>query len=821
MLSTVASFKKIGWQRTLVMVAAGLVGFALNLFPVYIFDGLWLFVGQIPALVAAILLGPLGGLVAAAGAIAGLTTSALTSSGQVTLTQGMTWTLLVLEAVAVGALSKRRHPQWAALLFWGLVGAPVLVVFLFIFRSMAPGDVTMVIIKNVVSGVFNVTVASVLAGRGYFATRSASERGSADTIVQRFNSRISAVVAVPVLVVLIVVSNVSQRSAERAAMERLELEAARGATTLDEYVTAHQRTINLIARTVELRAGETVQEQSQLLAAARASHSGFLTMFIADSVGVVRVVASETPLSAPTLAPVGDRPYFAEAMRTSLPYTSGAFQGRSFGHDIIAAISAPLISPQGHAFGIVEGSLNLGALNRVVAIPRDLELTIIDKVGHVVYSSAPTRHAALSDLPTFAGAAAARRGTLWNSDRRLITSRRETFFASAPTSIGWNVLVEVPRYVALRRAEANGTAVFVACLLLFAITMVAVRYVNGLVAEPLVELEAQAAALQWGTPLHEPGSAVRKIVPPREIAVVRTALLEAHRRITESFVATQRAISDRDAALKLRDQMLLDLDGVVRERTRQLETERDRAESSNKAKSTFLANMSHELRTPLNVVLGRTESLTEGVYGDLAPRQTDALMEVENQGRRLLSLINNILDLARIESGKVVVAMAPVNVRHLIEEIVAAFTDIVIARSVSLSVEAPESNCVVSADAFLLRQVMVNLVGNAIKFTPAGGHVAMVVVAGRDDHITEVRVQDNGIGISPDRLPLIFGAFEQADTSNTRAYGGTGLGLTISRSLSEAMGMFITVESRPGEGSTFTLHFATSGAADAVSPTIA
>ena len=823
MLPTAAALARDVRQRALFVVIAGIIGFTLNLFPVYIYGGLWLFVGQIPALVCAILLGPVAGVAAAAGSVAGLTTSALNSSGQVTLSQAMTWTLLLLEAAAVGQLSKRRQPLMAILLFWGLVGVPVLVVFLSMFRSMSPGDVTIVVLKNVVSGLFNVTVATVLAGRGYVKASFTTANAAADTIVRRFNSRISAVVAIPVLLVLVVVSNVSQRSAEQVAMGRLALEAARGATALDEYITAHQRTINLIARAVELRVGETAAEQSQLLAAARASNSGFLTMLLADSVGVVRAAASsaENPLKLATLAPVRDRPYFTEAMRTLLPYTSGAFQGRSFGHDIIAAISAPLISPSGHARGIVEGSLNLGALKSVVALPSDLELTIIDKDGHVVFSTAPTRHAALSDLPAFAGAGAAHTGTIWNPDRRLITSKRETFFATAHTSIGWNVLVEVPRYVALRGAETNGTAVFAACLLLFAVSMIAVRYVNRLVAQPLVELEAQAAALQWGAPLHEPNSAELKITPPREIAVVRTALLDAHRRITESFLATQRAISDRDAALKLRDQMLHDLDGVVRERTRELESERDRADSSNKAKSTFLANMSHELRTPLNVVLGRTESLTEGVYGHLSARQTDALGEIENQGQRLLSLINDILDLARIESGKVVVSMAPVNVRHLIEEIVASFADIVIARGVSLSVDAPESSCIVNADAFLLRQVIVNLAGNAIKFTPAGGRINIGLVAGSDGHITELRVADNGIGIAPDRLPLIFGAFEQADASNTRIYGGTGLGLTISRSLSEAMGMYIAVESRPGEGSTFTLHFAPSVAADATSRTIA
>jgi signal transduction histidine kinase len=458
---------------------------------------------------------------------------------------------------------------------------------------------------------------------------------------------------------------------------------------------------------------------------------------------------------------------------------------------------------------VVEGSLDLAQLSAVLSKPTDLDISVVDQEGHVAYSTATGRRPVLSDMPAAIPRGARGFGRVFNNDPRLITSKRETFYAIAPAALGWSVLTEVPRYVALKSAELNSTAVFLACLLLFAGSLASVRLANRVVTEPLVDLELQAAALQWGTPMVEPATAGRTLRAPREIAVVRDALTNAGKRISESFLSMQRALADRDAALAERDQTVRHLDTLVHERTLELQSERDRAAQASVAKSAFLANMSHELRTPLNVMLGRAEAFAEGIYGPLSPAQREAFGEVDAQGRRLLALIGDTLDLARIESGKLSVEMLVLDVLPLLREVVASFQDIAATREVALSLGASVSSCVVHADAFRLRQIIVNLVGNAVKFTSNGGHVRVTVEVRSDDGTpVAIHVADTGIGIPSDRIPIIFGAFEQADASATRVHGGAGLGLTICRALSDAMGMRVSVVSEVGQGSTFSLHFA-------------
>ena len=811
-------------HRVLFVLGAGAVGFVLNTFPVYVLGGLWLPIGQIGALASGLVFGPVAALLTAVFTLSGLGVAALTAAS-ISLSQMVTWSVLALEAAAVAVLARRFRPVVALLVYWVCVGVPAIAFYSFAVRRMTPPDVAIVVGKNVMTGLFNILVASILVGRRPFGNPAESTGERQHSVVSMLNARVSSIVAVPVLLAMVVVSTLSQRTAEHAATERLRLESARSAIALDQYLQAHQRTVMVLAATVVEAVGESTSDRYQLLNAARRANPGFLTMLIADSSGRVLAVSSGAPGKLPPLSsfnPVSDRPYFTEAMRTALPFVSGAFLGRNFGRDVIAGVSAPMLGRDGRAVGVVEGSLNVKELSTIVGAPAGLDVTVVDRERHVVYSSAPQHHRILSSIsPTIALGTWAS-GTGWSDDPRIMTSRRETYYAVAPAADGWSVFIEMPRYVALRSAEINGTGVFLACIMLFLASLIAVRFVNRAIVDPLLALESQAAALNWGGSLPEITSGPRIGAPPREIAMVGVALEHASRRINEAFFDTRRALADRDAALSEREETVRNLDAIVRERTRELTTERDRAQAASRAKSAFLANMSHELRTPLNVVLGRAEAFTEGVYGALSAPQQDALVEIDVQGRHLLALIDSILDLARVESGKLTVERRPVELRALLTEVVGSFLDISVRREVQLRLDAPASDAVVRADAFRLRQIIVNLVGNAMKFTPPRGlvTVSLEMAAGTGTPVA-VHVWDTGIGIAPDRLPHIFDAFEQADTSSTRVHGGTGLGLTISQSLSTAMGMRISVTSRPGEGSTFTLHLNDAHAAvgaDAVVP---
>ncbi len=327
---------------------------------------------------------------------------------------------------------------------------------------------------------------------------------------------------------------------------------------------------------------------------------------------------------------------------------------------------------------------------------------------------------------------------------------------------------------------------------------------------PLLERQLRKEGLD---PAHVPGEAASW-----------RAFLE---RISRTYCDAdeERSLRERAMALAARDtREALDALLIANEQLRQSKQEAARArfeaEAANRAKSEFLANMSHEIRTPMNAILGYSELLSDP---DLEHQRDEHLATIRRSGQHLLSIINDILDISKIEAGQLKIESVPCRLGEHVDGVVALLRPLASAKGLELSVEwCGDVPGIVRTDTTRLRQILVNLVGNAIKFTTQGGVGIQIspvepppgAGARAGATLLQFSVRDSGIGMTPEQVSRLFKPFVQADASTTRCFGGTGLGLAISKCLAEMMGGTVRVESSPGIGSTFHATISVQGASE-------
>ncbi len=312
-----------------------------------------------------------------------------------------------------------------------------------------------------------------------------------------------------------------------------------------------------------------------------------------------------------------------------------------------------------------------------------------------------------------------------------------------------------------------------------------------IVAENVKELDPASAALDVG---QTPWSILSApLVTEGKVTGLLFAIYNSRRRITDDEIDIAQNIAHQIAGVIARVRLF-----------RQLTTTNEELARANKVKAAFLANMSHELRTPLNSIIGFSELLMKSKKDPPSPRQQDSLEKVLRNARHLLLMINDVLDISKIEAGRMEIVLETCSLNDIIKGSLATVEPILGDKPVTLNEDVAETFPLIRADSTKVRQVLLNLLSNAVKFTQQGS----VILRGyRQNGIIVIEVKDSGIGIEEKNIEKIFVEFEQADSSTTRKYGGTGLGLAISRKFARMMGGDITAQSIIGQGSTFTFTF--------------
>jgi CheY-like chemotaxis protein/signal transduction histidine kinase len=414
--------------------------------------------------------------------------------------------------------------------------------------------------------------------------------------------------------------------------------------------------------------------------------------------------------------------------------------------------------------------------------------------------------------PGATGAATAAPSLATAAEDSWILAYSRMFRPASLGPLGWTVVGTVSRGEVIAPILAIRQRVFFIEGMFVLLAVPLVWFVSRRLAKPLNDLARRAdliAAGDLGVDLNVPSR--------NEIARLASALSSMMDSVRDSNRDLQRANVNLERTVAERT-------GQLQEKTRLLEDQSKQVLEASRLKSQFLANMSHELRTPLNAILALSEILGEKISGDLNDEQVKQVTIVNRSGRNLLRLINDILDLSKIEAGRMEVHVAAFELRTTITAIRDTIEPLAAEKGLKFEITAdPALPALVSSDDARIRQILVNLLGNAVKFTEKGTvslamrrcHRALpgsTIGGGALDarpDATEPRfwlemvVSDTGIGIAPEAIGKIFDEFQQADGSTTRRYGGTGLGLAISKKLTELMGGEISLESVLGKGSTF------------------
>jgi signal transduction histidine kinase len=559
----------------------------------------------------------------------------------------------------------------------------------------------------------------------------------------------------------------------QAAVDQGLFETARAlAFALDRHFDASLATLGTLTTSEHLDTGDLAAFYRQCVRA-RQAHEEWLTISLFDAAGR-RLFNTTHPFGAPQPPPppvMVER--FRQLVASRRPGVSDLFPA-PVQKRLLVALAVPVVRAGDVRYVLSAGVDNV-VLARMIArqkVPADWTLTMLDRQYVIAAHSRTQELIGQPAEPAFVARARASMDGVSSGSTKDGPSRFA--FSRAPTH-GWTIRLSIPAAtVDATTMRPLRTILGVGGLLLVIGALLAL-WVGRRVTRPIQAVVFEADRLGRGLPPQPVLSVIR------EVADLSASLETAGREITRLHT---------------------DLERRVAERTEELRTATSEAERANEAKSAFLSGMSHELRTPLNGIIGFAQLIHDEKVGPISDEQREYLADVLISARHLLDVVNDVLDLAKIESGKMEFRPEVVDLARIIGEVRDTCGPIASGKPIEVDVAIDPLVTEVVADAARLKQVLYNYLSNAFKFTAEGGHVTIRAVPEGPERF-RLEVEDSGIGIAPEKISRLFTEFEQLEGSSGKTYPGTGLGLAVTRRIVEAQGGEVGVRSTHGRGSVF------------------
>jgi len=522
-----------------------------------------------------------------------------------------------------------------------------------------------------------------------------------------------------------------------------------------------------------------------------------------------------------------DRNYFKKVKALKQPVIGEIIVGRVAKEPVIS-LAVPILDKNNEFKGFVFAGYSPEPIRQIIRTIRIYgrgNLTLVDEYGKtIVMSNSHEFEREMKDLSSMNIFKEAAKNKIGTAEFISPVDNRKKIGAFYSLSNGWKIWAS--RDVEEMQQTIMGS--FVYAVLWGAIALfiaIGIAYVlSGYISRPVISLKRYSERLASGDfSVIDEGQAYKCVIS--ELSDMNESFFKMAGDLKALYENLEQKIQERTKLLSNANEELQLLNAELQTRRAEAEDARAQADAATRAKSEFLANMSHELRTPLNSILGFSELLMSGITGDLTPEQKEQVSYISLSGKHLLNLIDDILDLSKVEAGKLELELSAVSLKDVLNSSIIMLREKAIKHNIKLSLEIEsDADIEIEADERKLKQIVFNLLSNAVKFTPDGGSVRVsarrvdsswLIAQGKIDELTamsyernrdfvEISVADTGIGIKQEEMAKLFQPFQQLESAYTKKYEGTGLGLALTKRLVELHGGRIWAESEFGKGSVFT-----------------